>query len=120
MSYRAQDALAKEIVEKLTNLTDRGAVEWKQNGHEFTATYQGLIFSTDNSGQNWLYVKRHSGEDLDVIQDSLGFIYVEELVSSIKRQVNSGIQNCRRAYFSVPDRRQSILTDILETLIREA
>ena len=42
------------ITKKLENLTAKGTVTWKQEDHKYTASYNGLIFEIENTGQNLL------------------------------------------------------------------
>jgi hypothetical protein len=114
MSYSQESNLEKEIVEKLTNLTDRGELSWQKNDQEFTSTHRGLSFKIEDSGQDWLYITRLDTGVTEIIQDIASFSYVSELLDSIKLQLIDRLSNGKRGHPPVSyDTRPKNLEDIL-------
>lgn len=84
MSGGRLEVLAKSIAEQLDSLTVSGKIKWQLKDQKYTATYKGLSFEIEGSGQNWLIIRREDDETIATIMDSMVIHNVESLLRTVK------------------------------------
>jgi hypothetical protein len=79
-----EDDLESKIIERIKLLTSRDEIRWELTGYKYTATYKGLYFEIEDTGQNWLYIDDKNGENISLIMDTAKSNGVQSLLETIK------------------------------------
>lgn len=78
--------LVEQISSQLDLLTVNGKIKWQLEGQKYSATYKGLSFEIEDTGQNWLVIWE-DGKPIVTIMDSMVVHNVRELLEAIKRSL---------------------------------
>ncbi len=110
MSYRAE-ILAGLIAQQLDSLTNSGKIKWRLEGQKYTATFGGLSFEIEDTGQYWLVIYGGDGKAIATIMDTMIVHNVNELLRTIKHSLTPQVPR---------DDRSACLEAVFDILKKEA